>query len=150
MLEQLAKMGLQGSKFICEKVKMSQEMNLINETLLDKIGELKDIVWMVNCKLKSVRAAVELEKSYSETVATWTLKINELVIPENYAKTIGRELRISGYTPPIIMITEDSLVTMLDSFKGKEKTVVVFMTKKKVKLFICHCWWKRLNKLGTI
>ena len=53
LLEQLAKMGLEGSKFICEKVKMCQEMNEINETLLDKIGELKDIVWMVNSKLKS-------------------------------------------------------------------------------------------------
>ena len=48
--------------------------NTINETLMEKIGELKDIVWMVNCKLKSVRAAVELEKSYNETVATWTSK----------------------------------------------------------------------------
>ena len=55
---------------------MSQEMNTINETLLEKIRELKDIVWMVNCKLKSVRAAVELEKSYSETLAAWTSKIN--------------------------------------------------------------------------
>ena len=51
LLEQLAKIGLQGSKFICEKVKMSQEMNTINETLMEKIGELKDIVWMVNFKL---------------------------------------------------------------------------------------------------
>ena len=85
---------------------------------------------MVNCKLKSVRAAVELEKSYSETIATWASKINELVIPETYARRIGRELRISGYTAPIMMITEDSLVTVLDSFKGKEKKVVLFMTNK--------------------
>ena len=61
----------------------------------------------MNCKLKSVRAAVELEKSYSETVAAWTAKINKLVIPESYAKTIGKELRIAGYTAPIMMITEE-------------------------------------------
>ena len=55
LLEQLVKLGLQGSKFICEKVTMSQEMNTINETLLGKIEELKEIVWQVNCKLRSVR-----------------------------------------------------------------------------------------------
>ena len=128
-------MGLEGSKFICEKVKLSQEINEINEKLLDKIGELKDIVWMVNSKLK---------------IANWTPKINQLVIPENQAKTIGKELKISGYTPTIMMITEDSLVTMLDSLKRKETKVVLFMTNKKLKLFICHCCWKRLKKLGTI
>ena len=44
-------------------------MTEINEALLDKIGELKDIVWMVNSKLKSVRTAVELVRSYSENIA---------------------------------------------------------------------------------
>ena len=73
-----------------------------------------------------------------------------MVIPESYVKTIGKELRIAGYTAPIMMITEDDLVTVSDSFKGKEKKVVLFMTNKKLKLFICHYWWKRLNKLGKI
>ena len=36
LLEQLAKIGLQSSKFICEKVTMSQEINTINEALLGK------------------------------------------------------------------------------------------------------------------
>ena len=63
LLEQMVRLGLQGSKFICEKVKLSQEMNEVNESLLEKIGDLKEIVWQVNCKLKSVREAVQLEKS---------------------------------------------------------------------------------------
>ena len=71
-------------------VKQSQEMNEINEALLGRIEDLKEIIWQVNCKLKSVREAVQLEKSYCETVGAWTARINKLVIPENYAKTIGR------------------------------------------------------------
>ena len=55
LLEQLVRLGMQGSKFICEKVKQSQEMNEINETLLGAIEDLKNIVWQVNCKLRSVR-----------------------------------------------------------------------------------------------
>ena len=41
-------------------------MNEINEALLEIIEELKDIVWRVNCRLKSVRQAVQLERGYSE------------------------------------------------------------------------------------
>ena len=115
-------------------------MNAINESLLRKIAELKEIIWQVNCKLRLVRAAVELEKSYSETVAAWTAKINKLVIPESYARTIGRELRIAGYTTPVMMITENDLVTVLDSFKGKEYKVVLFMSHKRLKLMTCHYW----------
>ena len=77
-------------------------MNEINEALLERIENLKEIVWQVNCKLKSVRETVHLEKSYSKTVAVWTARINKLVIPENYAKKIGRELRIGGYTTPVM------------------------------------------------
>ena len=89
---------------------MSQEMNAINESLSGRIDEVKEIVWQVNCKLKSVREATQLEKSCSETVTTWTTNINKLVIPESYAKTIGRELRIAGYTTPVMMIAENVFV----------------------------------------
>ena len=36
--------GEEITKFICDKVKLSQEMNEINESLLEKIGDLKEIV----------------------------------------------------------------------------------------------------------
>ena len=134
LLEQLPRIGLQGSKFICEKVKLSQEMNVINDSPLEKIEDLKEIVWQVNCKLKSVREAVQLEKSYSESVTAWTAKINQLIISENYAKTIGRELRIAGYTTPVMQITENDLVTVLNSFKGNEYKVVLFMNQKRVEI----------------
>ena len=52
LLEQLVRLGMQGSKFICEKVKQSQEMNEINEALLGGIEDLMEIVWQVNCKLR--------------------------------------------------------------------------------------------------
>ena len=65
-------------------------MNEINETLLDKIGKLKDIVWMVNSKLKSVRTTVELVRSYSETITNWISRINQLVIPENQEKQLEK------------------------------------------------------------
>ena len=68
LLEQLSRIGLEGSIFVCEKVQLSQEMTEINEALLDKIGALKDIVWMVNSKIKSVRTAVELVRSYSKNM----------------------------------------------------------------------------------
>ena len=55
LLEQLAKMGLEGSKFICEKVKMCQEMNEINETLLEKIANLNQLEQRLNWKKVTVR-----------------------------------------------------------------------------------------------
>ena len=81
-----------------------------------------------------------MEKRYSETVTAWTAKINQLVISENYAKTIRRELRIAGYTTPVMQITENDLVTVLNSFKGNEYKVVLFMTQKKIELLTCHYW----------
>merc|ERR1712079_330114 len=133
-LEQFSRLGLEGSIFICERVQLSQEMTKINEALLDKIGALKDIVWMVNSKIKSVRTAVELVRSYSENIAKWTSKINELVISENQAKSMGKRLKISGYTANIVMITEDNVVTMMDSLKRKETKVAVFMSNKKIEI----------------
>ena len=62
LLEQLVKLGLQGSKFICEKVKLSHEINSIYESLLEKKMTLREIVWQVNCKLKSVRETVQGRK----------------------------------------------------------------------------------------
>ena len=134
LLEQLSRIGLEGSTFICEKVLLSQEMTEINEALLDKIGELKDIVLMVNSKLKSVRTAVELVRSYSENIAKWTSKINELVISDNQTKSMGKRLKVSGYTSNIVTITEDNLVTMMDSLKRKETKVALFMSNKKVEI----------------
>ena len=109
-------------------------MTEINKALLDKIGDLKDIVWMVNSKIKSVREGVELVRSYSDSIAKWTSKINELVIPENQAKSMGKNLRISGYTANIVNITEDNLVHMMDSLKEKDGKVTLFMTKDKVQI----------------
>ena len=37
-------------------------MSAINESLLEKIEDLKEIVWQVNCKLKSVRETVQGRK----------------------------------------------------------------------------------------
>ena len=41
LLEQLVRIELQGAKFICEKVKLSQEMDVVNDSLLEKIEDLK-------------------------------------------------------------------------------------------------------------
>ena len=112
LLENLLKLGMNGSTFICEKVKLSQEMNELNEALLGIIDELTEIVWRVNCRLKSVRQAVQLERGYSETELAWTDNINKLVISENHARTIARELRVAAYTTSVMKMTEDILVTM--------------------------------------
>jgi len=53
LLEELVKIGLQGAKFICEKVKLNQELDIANDLLLETIEELKGIAWQVNTKLKS-------------------------------------------------------------------------------------------------
>ena len=76
LLENLLKLGMNGLTFIYEKVKLSQEMNELNEALLGIIDELKEIIWRVNCRLKSLRQAVQLERGYSETVLAWTDKKN--------------------------------------------------------------------------
>ena len=55
----MVKIGLQGAKFICEKVKLNQEMDKVNDLLLDTFEELKGIVWQVNTKLKTKREAVQ-------------------------------------------------------------------------------------------
>ena len=72
-------------------------MDMVNDSLLDKIEELKGIVWQVNCKLMTVREAVQLVKKYSDNVIAWTTKINQLVISENYVKSKQMELKIAGY-----------------------------------------------------
>ena len=65
----MGNIGLQGAKFICEKMELSQEMDMVvNDSLLHRIEELKGIVWQVNCKLKTVREAVQLVKKYSDNV----------------------------------------------------------------------------------
>ena len=74
-----------------------------------------------------------MEKSYSETVAAWTAKINKLVIPESYARTIGRELRIAGYTTPVMMITENDLVTVLEAVHEKRKPYKLLDRSREVK-----------------
>ena len=58
----------------------------------------------MNCILKTVREAVQLVKNYSENVIAWTAKINQLVISENYAKSKQTELKIAGYTGPVMQI----------------------------------------------
>ena len=124
-------------------------MTEINEALLDKIGDLKDIVWMVNSKIKSVREGVELVRSYSDYIAKWTSKINELVIPENQAKSMGKSLKISGYTANIVMITEDNLVHMMDSLKKKDTKVTLFMTKKKIQIVHMPQLLGMIKEIGT-
>ena len=86
LLDGLAKTGLQGAKFICEKVKLSQEMSTINNLLLESIGELQGIVWQVNTKIKTRIQAVTLAKKYSNTIIAWTKKINEVFLSEDDAK----------------------------------------------------------------
>ena len=86
LLERLIKFGRDGSEMICAKFKLSQELNEINQTLLEKIDELKDITWRVNCKFRSVRQAVILEREYSDILLAWTNKINQVVMTENQAK----------------------------------------------------------------
>ena len=43
-------------------------------------------------------------------------------------------MRIAGYTTPVMRITENDLVMVLDSFKGKEYKVVLFMSHKKIEI----------------
>ena len=43
LLEQLVKAGLQGAMFKCEKARLRQEMDVINDLLLEKIEDLKAI-----------------------------------------------------------------------------------------------------------
>merc|ERR1712131_388877 len=92
-------------------------MDVVNDSLLEKIEDLKGIVWQVNCKLKTVREVVKLVKNYSENVIAWTAKINQLVISEKYAKSKQTELKIAGYTGPVMQINENYLATVLYSFK---------------------------------
>ena len=42
LLERLLTLGRNGSELICEKVKLSQELNAINQALLEIIDELKE------------------------------------------------------------------------------------------------------------
>ena len=72
LLEQLAKIGLEGSTFVIERLMLSQEMTEINDGLLQKIIDLKEIVWMVNSKIRSVRQGVELVRNYSDFISKWT------------------------------------------------------------------------------
>ena len=88
----------------------------------------------MNCILKAVREAVQLVKNYSENVIAWTAKINQLVISEDYAKSKLTELRITGNTTPVMQITENDLVTVLDSFRENEFKVVLFMNQRKVEI----------------
>ena len=125
---------MNGSKFICEKDKLSKELNEINQALLEIIEELKEIVWRVNCRLKSVRQAVQLERGYSETVLPWTDKINQLAISENHAKTIGQELKVVGYTTPVMKMTKTNLLLMLDSFKKGTYNIILCTTNRKVEI----------------
>ena len=57
-------------------------------------------------------------------------------------------MRISGYTAPIMRITEDGLVTVLDSCKGKEKKVVLFMTNKKFKIVHMPLLVEEIKQIG--
>ena len=43
-------------------------------------------------------------------------------------------MRIAGYTKPVMQITENDLVAVLNSFKGNEYKVVLFMTQKKLEM----------------
>ena len=57
-------------------------------------------------------------------------------------------MRIAGYTAPIMMITEDDLVTVLDSFNGKEKKVVLFMTNKKIEIVHMPLLVEEIKQIG--
>ena len=113
-------------------MKLSQEIDVVNDSLLDKIEDLKGLVWQVNYKLKTVREAVQLVKNYSDNVIAWKTKINQLVISENYAKSKQMVLKIAGYTGPVMQINENDLATVLNTFKENEFKVVLFMNQKKV------------------
>ena len=63
LIEQLDNVGLEGSKFIIEKLRLSKEMTDINDELLGTIGQLKERVWMVGSKIGSVREAVEMVRN---------------------------------------------------------------------------------------
>ena len=109
-------------------------MNEINQALLEIIDELKEIVWRVNCRLKSVRQVVQLERGYSETVIAWTDKINQLVMSENHAKTIEHELRVAGYTTPVMKMTETNLLMMLDSFTTGKYNIILYTANRKAEI----------------
>ena len=64
----------------------------------------------------------------------WTAKIHRLVISEDYAKSKLTELRIAGYTTPVMQITENDLVAVLDSFKENEFKIVLFMNQRRVEI----------------
>ena len=109
-------------------------MDTVNDLLLDTIEELKGIVWQVNTRLKTKRQVVQLVKKYSDTIIDWTTKINQLVISGDYANRKQVELKIAGYTGPVIKINEDDLVTVLGSFKESEFKVFLFLNDKKVEI----------------
>ena len=134
LLERLITLGRNGTEIICAKVKLSQELNEINQTLLDKIDELKDISWRVNCKLRSVRQAVILEREYSDIVLAWTDKINQVVMTENQAKKVENELKIAGYITPVLKMTETNLLLMLDSFKTGKYNIILYTANRKVEI----------------
>ena len=54
LIEQLAIVGIEGSKFIIEKVELNRKMTDINDELLETIAQIKEIVEMVRCKIGSV------------------------------------------------------------------------------------------------
>ena len=133
LIEQLANVGLEGSKFIIEKLRLSQEMTDINDELLGTIGQLKEIVWMVGSKIGSVREALAMVRNYSSLIPKWVATINDLVIKEDQAIAVNKILRVAGYTANIGFLDEDKLVTMMDSLKKNDGKVTLFKTKNKVK-----------------
>ena len=57
-------------------------------------------------------------------------------------------MRIAGYTTPVMMITENDLVTVLDSFKVKEKKVVLFMANKKIEIVDMPLLVEEIKQIG--
>ena len=134
LIEQLASVGIEGSKFIIEKVQLNKKMTDINDESLETIAQIKEIVEMVRCKIGSVREGVELVRNYSNLIPKWVATINELVIREDQAIALNKILKVAGYTVNIGLLDEDKLVAMMDSLKENDGKVTLFQSKHKVKI----------------
>ena len=56
------------------------------------------------------------------------------MISENHAKTIGRELKVAGYTTPVMPMTENNLLMMLNSFKNGTYNIILYTANRKVEI----------------
>ena len=123
-------------------------MNEINLALLERIDELKELGWKVNCKLRSLRQAVKLERDYNEIVLAWTDKINQVVMTENHAKTVEIELRIARYTTPVLKMTETILLMLLDFFKTGKYNKILYTANRKVEIVDMPMLVEEIKQIG--